>query len=135
MITAKLSRHSVIVALHHAVKHRDHISVQALLDNLTTDKRLQFLFKADSNGVTALHEAAVRGCTEAVHILLNNLTPEQRLKFLSTRDIAGNTALRYSALNAHVSPAHLETKTVLEQYYEEAERIVYRKFVKIKYKL
>ena len=119
---------SVILALHHAVKHRDKSSVETLLDGLTPDQQLQLLFTRDSYGDTALHVAARNGYTETVKALLEILTPEQQLKILSVENRYGNNASQETARNYRTT----DTITALVQYQIEADyRVNFGKFASL----
>ena len=96
--------------------------MKTLLDNLTPEQQLQLLYTQNRFGNTALHDAALRGLTETVKTLLDIITPVQQLQLLSLQNKNDRTA--------HMSSVHLETTTILEQYYKEAESIIYREFVK-----
>ena len=106
---------SVILALHHAVKHRDKSSVETFLDGLTPEQQLKFLITQDTDGNTALHYAVRWGCTETVQSLLDNLTPDQQLQLLFTQDSDGETALHYAARGKHTE----KLKTLLDNLTPE----------------
>ena len=111
-------------ALHWAAYRGYTETVSGILSCLTADQQLQLLFTQKCDGRTALHDAAWRGHKETVKRLLDNLTPEQQLQLLSLQNKNGRTA--------HMTSEHLETITILEQYYKEAESKIYREFVKNK---
>ena len=116
---------SVILALHHAVNHRDKSSVKTLLDGLTPEQQLKLLFTQDKKGKTALHDAARKGHTDAVKTLLDYLTPEQQLNLLSVQNKKGMTAFEEAAGRY----TDTDTMRTLEHYQKEAQYGVnYRKF-------
>ena len=116
---------SVILALHHAVKHRDKSSVETLLDGLTPEQQLKLLFTQDKKGKTALFYTARKGYTETMKTLFDNLTPEQKLQLLYVKNKEGMTAFEEAAVH-YTNPDKLRT---LEHYQKEAEyRVNYRKF-------
>jgi len=85
-------------ALHFA---RNVEVAQVLLNALTFEDQIEFIFLADEFGLTALHQASTHRCVDVISLFLDTVKGESQ-KLLLQSDVYGRTPLAYAGNSATV---------------------------------